>query len=78
LEGARLLEEAQKRATREAFLSEVATKLSASFQLDSILRDTVQELGQNLKNSTVTFQLVNPSAAPATVEPKKSNGAKPE
>jgi GAF domain-containing protein len=63
LEGARLLAEAQKRATREAFLSDVATKLSASFQLDSILRDTVQELGQTLRNSTVTFQLVNPAAA---------------
>jgi GAF domain-containing protein len=72
LEGARLLDEAQKRATREAFLSEVATKLSTSFQLDSILRDTVQELGQTLKNSTVTFQLVNPSLPP---ESPKSNGA---
>jgi GAF domain-containing protein len=73
LEGARLLDEAQKRAAREAFLSEVATKLSTSFQLDSILRDTVEELGQTLKNSTVTFQLVNPSASP-TPEPQKSNG----
>jgi GAF domain-containing protein len=72
LEGARLLDEAQKRATREAFLSEVATKLSTSFQLDSILRDTVQELGQTLKNSTVTFQLVNPSMPPGS---PKSNGA---
>lgn len=61
LEGTRLLDEAQKRADRESFLSEIATKLSASFQLDSILRDTVQELGQTLPNSTVTFQLVNPS-----------------
>jgi GAF domain-containing protein len=78
LEGARLLDEAQKRATREAFLSEVATKLSTSFQLDSILRDTVQELGQTLQNSTVTFQLVNPSTPPETPEPQKSNGAKPE
>ena len=76
LEGARLLDEAQKRATREAFLSEVATKLSTSFQLDSILRDTVQELGQTLKNSTVTFQLVNPSDPPVAVEPQKSNGSK--
>lgn len=73
LEGVRLLDEAQKRAAREAFLSEVATKLSTSFQLDSILRDTVEELGQTLKNSTVTFQLVNPSASP-TPEPQKSNG----
>ena len=62
LEGARLLEEAQKRAAREAFLSGVAAKLSTSFQLDSILRDTVEELGQTLHGSVVSFQLVNPSA----------------
>jgi GAF domain-containing protein len=74
LEGARLLDEAQKRATRESFLSEVATKLSTSFQLDSILRDTVQELGQTFMDSTVTFQLVNPSAS----EPQKQNGAAAE
>ncbi|HSB01330.1 MAG TPA: GAF domain-containing protein [Anaerolineales bacterium] len=74
LEGARLLDEAQKRASREAFLSDVTAKLGTSFQLDSILRDTVEELGQTLKNSTVTFQLVNPSAPPAP-EPYKSNGA---
>ena len=61
LEGARLLEEAQKRATREAFLSEISTRLSASIQLDSILRDTVRELGETLRGSTVTFQLVNPA-----------------
>jgi len=78
LEGARLLDEAQKRAAREAFLSEVASKLSASFQLDSILRDTVQELGQTLKNSTVTFQLVDPSAPPTAVAPQKPNGSTPE
>jgi GAF domain-containing protein len=75
LEGARLLDEAQKRAAREAFLSEVATKLSASFQLDSILRDTVQELGHTLKNSTVTFQLVNPATTFAATAEEKSNGS---
>lgn len=75
LEGTRLLEEAQKRATRESFLSEVAAKLSTSFQLDSILRDTVQELGQTLKNSTVTFQLVNPSTSQSSPESQRSNGA---
>jgi GAF domain-containing protein len=78
LEGTRLLDEAQKRATRESFLSEVATKLGASFQLDSILRDTVQELGQTFKNSTVTFQLVNPSAPHAASEPQTRNGSAPE
>jgi len=74
LEGARLLDEAQRRATRESFLSEVSTKLSTSFQLDSILRDTVQELGQTLENSTVTFQLVAPSAISAGIA-QKSNAS---
>ena len=64
LEGARLLEEAKRRAAREAFLSEMAAKLGASFRLNSILRDTVEELGQTLENSTVSFQLINPSTQP--------------
>ena len=64
LESARLLEDAQKRASRETFLSEMAAKLGKSFQLDSILRDTVEELGQSLNGSKVTFQLVNPSSPP--------------
>jgi GAF domain-containing protein len=64
LEGARLLEEAKRRAAREAFLSEMAAKLGTSFRLDSILRDTVEELGQTLGNSTVSFQLVDPSTPP--------------
>jgi len=68
MDSARLLDEAQKRATRETFLSELAAKLSTSFQMDSILRDTVEELGHVLQDSTVTFQLVNPSAPPTIVE----------
>ncbi len=71
MDGARLLDEAQKRAARETFLSELAAKLGASFQMDSILRDTVEELGQTLKGSTVSFQLVNPSAPPPL---ENSNG----
>ncbi len=63
LEGARLLDEAKRRAAREAFLSEVAAKLGASFRLDSILRDTVEELGQTLENSTISFQLIDPAKA---------------
>jgi GAF domain-containing protein len=74
LEGARLLEDAQKRAARETFLSDITAKLGASFQMDSILRDTVEELGQTLKNSTVTFQLVNPSESIGTEE-QKHNGS---
>jgi GAF domain-containing protein len=65
LDGARLLEEARKRASRESLLSDIGAKLGGSLQIDSILRDTVQELGQALKDSTVSFQLVNPSAPPS-------------
>jgi GAF domain-containing protein len=74
MEGARLLEEAQKRAARESFLSDIGAKLGTSFQLDSILRDTVEELGQNLQGSTVSFQLINPSAPP-TADSPKTDGA---
>jgi len=74
LESARLLDAAQKRATRESFLSDVTAKLGATFQLDSIVRDTVEELGRTLKNATVSFQLVNPSAPPGSAA-GKSNGA---
>jgi GAF domain-containing protein len=63
LEGARLLDEAKRRAAREAFLSDMAAKLGASFRLDSILRDTVEELGHALENSTVSFQLIDPSTS---------------
>jgi GAF domain-containing protein/HAMP domain-containing protein len=64
MDNARLLDEAQKRAARETFLSELAAKLGTTFQMGSILSDTVEELGQVLMDSTVTFQLVNPSAPP--------------
>lgn len=76
LDGARLLDDAQKRAARETFLSDMAAKLSTSFQLDSILRDTVEELGQTLKGSTVSFQLVNPSA-PISVETQPDEAPPP-
>jgi GAF domain-containing protein len=71
IEGARLLDEAQKRAARETFLANLGAKLGSSFRLDSILRDTVEELGQTLKDSTISFQLVDPSS---TMETRESDG----
>jgi GAF domain-containing protein len=76
IDAARLLDEAQKRAMRETFLSEVSSKLSTSSQLDNILRDTVEELGQTLKGSTVTFQLVNPQTV--SREETDHEGSQPE
>lgn len=82
LESSRLLEEAQSRAQREAFLGELSSKLGASYQLDSIVRDTVEELGKSLRTTTVSFQLVNPSSHPGAGmlddETTQGNGSKPK
>jgi GAF domain-containing protein len=75
LDSARLLDEAQKRAARERFLSDLAAKLGASFKLDSILRDTVEELGQFLKDATVTFQLADPRQLPSESDLENLNKA---
>ena len=53
----------------------MAAKLGASFRLDFILRDTVEELGQTLENSTVSFQLIDP-ATPAGVGNRDETSAK--
>ncbi|MEP0804049.1 MAG: GAF domain-containing protein [Chloroflexota bacterium] len=75
LDGARLLNEAQRRAAREKFLSELAAKLGTSFKLDSILRDTVEELGQFLKDTTITFQLTAPRRSAAQTAPEDQSKA---
>jgi GAF domain-containing protein len=75
LDGARLLNEAQRRAAREKFLSELAAKLGTSFKLDSILRDTVEELGQFLKDTTITFQLTAPRRSAAETAPEDQSKA---
>ncbi|MCL4260169.1 MAG: GAF domain-containing protein [Anaerolineales bacterium] len=75
LEGARLLDDAQKRAQHETFLSEVSAKLGASFQMDSILRDTVEELGRFFHDTTVAFRLINPSANAASDHAHREDGS---
>lgn len=72
LDGARLLDEAQKRAARERFLSDLAAKLGTSFKLDSILRDTVEELGTFLQDATVSFQLADPHRLPTDNDESQS------
>jgi hypothetical protein len=44
--------------------------------MDSILRDTVEELGQVFQQSSVTFQLVNPSRSTGLIKnnPNGSSG----
>ena len=58
LESARLYRESQQRAVRETLVSDISARISSVSRVDSILRETVQELGQTFGNATVSFQMV--------------------
>ncbi len=57
LESARLYRDISQRAERENVISDIASKISSSIQLDTILRNTVQELGRALVESEVILQI---------------------
>ena len=58
LENARLVETAQRRASRERSIVEISAKIGAVSDIDSILQTTVEELGRKLRSATeVTFEL---------------------
>ncbi len=60
LESARLFEETQRKAQREAIISDISAKVGASIRVDSILRTTVQELGKALDGAEVAFEITGP------------------
>ncbi len=57
LDNARLFNQAQRRAATERAIGDVSSKLSASSEIDEILRLTVSELGKLLSNSEIAIQL---------------------
>jgi GAF domain-containing protein len=57
LENARLLEESQHRAERERVISEIASKLWRSTDVDTILQTSIRELGKILDASEGFIQL---------------------
>lgn len=66
LENARLLEDAQRRAARERAIGELTSKIGARTRLDSILQTTVQELGRQIHNAEISFE-INPEQEDATI-----------
>ncbi len=81
LESARLYKESQERAARETLVSDISAHITALPRVDTILRETVQELGQTFGNAAVTFQLLetpdvtDPIQGPANgSDPVPSNG----
>lgn len=60
LENARLLEEAQSRASREQAIGEIADSLSRASEVETILQTTVEELGRRLSStSSITIEMAN-------------------
>jgi len=60
LESARLFEDVQLRAQREAVISDISSKIGASIRMDTILKTTVQELGKALSGADISFEITGP------------------
>ena len=56
LESARLLQEAQKRATKERTIGEISAKLGSLVNIEHILQTTLHELGNTLPNTDIAIQ----------------------
>ena len=56
MENARLLEESQRLATKEAKIGEVTARISSSINMRSVLQAAVEELGRALPGSEVVIQ----------------------
>jgi len=60
LESARLLENAQRRASREQAIGEIANSLNRASLVETILQATVEELGSRLTDTKgVTIEMIN-------------------
>lgn len=57
LDNARLIEETQRRISRERAISDMTSKIGSSVDVNTILQQTVQELGRLIGNSEVVIQL---------------------
>ena len=56
LENARLLEDSQRRASKERVIGEVTAKISQSINLQNVLQTAVEELGRVIPGSDVVIQ----------------------
>jgi GAF domain-containing protein len=59
IENARLLEESRLAAEKEHIIGEISAKISASTQIEMILKTAVRELGSQINNAQVSVELGN-------------------
>jgi GAF domain-containing protein len=57
LESARLLEDAQQRASRERIIGDISTSISTFSDMEGILRTAVQQLGRRMGGAEVVLEL---------------------
>jgi len=62
IENARLLQEAQKRATKERTIGEISTKIGNTISLESIIKTAIQEIGNTLPGADVAIQFTQESS----------------
>ena len=78
MESARLYRESQQRAARESLVSDISARISAHSNMETILRETVQELGQTIGNASVTFQLLENFEGQQKAADKKNSDTRPD
>ena len=59
IENARLLQEAQKRATKERAIGQITAKISNLINLENIVQTTIKELGSTLPNTEIAIQFTS-------------------
>ncbi len=57
LENSTLLEESQRRASREQTISQISAKIGAGTEIDTILKTAVRELGTQIGGAQITVQI---------------------
>ena len=57
LENARLLEESQRRVTREQAISQISTKIGAGTEIEAILKTAIRELGAQIGGTQITVEM---------------------
>ena len=69
LENARLMQEAQSLVSREQRINLISSQVRSSISLDTILQNTVRELGRALGASRTFIQLgIEPDNPPSTAD----------
>jgi GAF domain-containing protein/HAMP domain-containing protein len=71
LESARLIDDAQRRATREHIIGEISASVGSSTDMEEIMRSAVQELGRRMGGAEVVLELGSDRAVEENLNEEK-------